>query len=460
MRGGGTVNADGFGVGWYPPAPVPTRPVRYRSDRPLWADPAFAALAAVTSAAGGARRGALGDTVGMPVTATAAAPFAEGRWLFSHNGVVRGLAGAGGGARRRAAGPDLLTLDAPTDSALLWALVRHRLRAGADPAAVWSTSCARRRRRRPRVPAEPAAHRRHRDLGHHLDARAVGRAGRRARSRSRPSRSTPSPGWAGRCRTGTCVGRRPPRGCEAALDAGDPAVRTATPHERARGGIAWPPEPPARRPPHPGDARAALRADVLPGLTSRPKQLPPKYFYDARGSALFEEITALPEYFPTRTEAALLAAHVDEIAALTGATTLVELGSGSSAKTRLLLDALTGAGTLGRYVPLDVSVAALREALDALAASYPALVLHGVVGDFTAHLDRLPREGHGARRDHGSAARRVPRRHDRQPRPGAAGRVPRPGCGPRCGRVSTCCSVRRWSRTRPCSWPPTTTPRG
>ena len=144
----------------------------------------------------------------------------------------------------------------------------------------------------------------------------------------------------------------------------------------------------------PDDARAALCTDVLLGLTSRPKQLPPKYFYDARGSALFEEITALPEYFPTRTEAALLTAHVDEIAALTGGTTLVELGSGSSAKTRLLLDALTGAGTLGRYVPLDVSVAALREALDALAVRYPALTLHGVVGDFTAHLDRLPREGH------------------------------------------------------------------
>src|SRR6187401_2334851 len=98
----------------------------------------------------------------------------------------------------------------------------------------------------------------------------------------------------------------------------------------------------------PDDARAALCTDVLLGLTSRPKQLPPKYFYDARGSALFEKITTLPEYFPTRTEAALLTAHVDEIAGLTGATTLVELGSGSSAKTRLLLDALTLAGTLRR----------------------------------------------------------------------------------------------------------------
>jgi L-histidine Nalpha-methyltransferase len=139
------------------------------------------------------------------------------------------------------------------------------------------------------------------------------------------------------------------------------------------------------------DARAALRADVLAGLTSSPKELPPKYFYDARGSALFEEITGLPEYFPTRTEAALLAAHVDEIARLSGAATLVELGSGSSAKTGMLLDAFLRAGTLRRYVPQDVSVAALRGALDALAPRYPTLALHGVVGDFTRHLDRLPR---------------------------------------------------------------------
>ena len=143
----------------------------------------------------------------------------------------------------------------------------------------------------------------------------------------------------------------------------------------------------------PADARAALRADVLLGLTAQLTQLPPKYFYDARGRALFEQITALPEYYPTRTEAALLTAHVDEIAGLTGADTLIELGSGSSAKTRLLLDALGRAGRLTRYVPLDVSTAALREALDALAARYPALALHGVVGDFTTHLDRLPRDG-------------------------------------------------------------------
>jgi L-histidine N-alpha-methyltransferase len=148
----------------------------------------------------------------------------------------------------------------------------------------------------------------------------------------------------------------------------------------------------------PADARIALRADVLLGLTAHPKELPPKHFYDARGSALFEQITALPEYYPTRTEAALLAAHVDEIAAVSRAGTLVELGSGSSAKTRLLLEAFGRAGTLRRYVPQDVSEAALRGALDALAERYPGLALHGVVGDFTRHLHRLPAAGGDGRR--------------------------------------------------------------
>lgn len=143
-----------------------------------------------------------------------------------------------------------------------------------------------------------------------------------------------------------------------------------------------------------GDADRALRADVRAGLTAAPKQLPPKWFYDARGSELFERITELPEYYPTRTEAALLARSVDEIAAASGADTLVELGSGSSSKTRLLLDAFGRAGTLRRYVPQDVSESALRLAMGALAAEYPDLALHGVVGDFTTHLDRLPRGDH------------------------------------------------------------------
>jgi L-histidine Nalpha-methyltransferase len=139
------------------------------------------------------------------------------------------------------------------------------------------------------------------------------------------------------------------------------------------------------------DAHRALRADVRAGLTSVPKQLPPKWFYDARGSELFEQITELPEYYPFRTERALLMRSVDEIATASGADTLVELGSGSSTKTRLLLDAFRRAGTLRCYVPQDVSESALRLAMDALAEEYPDLALHGVVGDFTRHLDRLPR---------------------------------------------------------------------
>lgn len=141
------------------------------------------------------------------------------------------------------------------------------------------------------------------------------------------------------------------------------------------------------------DLVAAMRADVLRGLSATPKQLLPKYFYDARGSELFEEITRLAEYYPTRTERAILVANAGEIAALSGADTLVELGSGSSEKTRLLLDALAAAGHLRRYVPVDVSVAALEGALTELALDYPGLTLHGVVADFERHLEDLPSAG-------------------------------------------------------------------
>jgi L-histidine N-alpha-methyltransferase len=139
------------------------------------------------------------------------------------------------------------------------------------------------------------------------------------------------------------------------------------------------------------DAEAALAVDVRAGLTACPKNLPPKWFYDARGSELFEEITRLSEYYPTRTERVLLEGAVDEIATLARADTLVELGSGSSEKTRLLLDAFHRASGLATYVPQDVSASALRAAMDALAPDYPGLALHGVVGDFTRHLDKLPR---------------------------------------------------------------------
>jgi glutamine amidotransferase len=132
MRGGGTVNADGFGAGWYP-GPG-TDPVRYRSARPIWSDTAFSALAGVT-VAGALLAAVRSATVGMPVTDTAAAPFAGGRWLFSHNGLVRGWPDSMVSVATELPVTDLITLDAGTDSALLWALLAHRLRDGADPAA-------------------------------------------------------------------------------------------------------------------------------------------------------------------------------------------------------------------------------------------------------------------------------------------------------------------------------------
>ncbi|MEU1874065.1 L-histidine N(alpha)-methyltransferase [Streptomyces sp. NPDC019793] len=131
---------------------------------------------------------------------------------------------------------------------------------------------------------------------------------------------------------------------------------------------------------------AALRADVLAGLTSTPKWLPPKWFYDARGSELFEAITALPEYYPTRAEREILVDRAGEIAAATGARTLVELGSGSSEKTRVLLDALTERTGLRGYVPVDVSESALTQAGQALVAERPGLQVHALIADFTAGL--------------------------------------------------------------------------
>ncbi|MEU6140695.1 L-histidine N(alpha)-methyltransferase [Streptomyces sp. NPDC047081] len=134
----------------------------------------------------------------------------------------------------------------------------------------------------------------------------------------------------------------------------------------------------------PEDAtEAALRADVHHGLTGTPKTLPPKWFYDAHGSELFEQITELPEYYPTRAEREILIARSGEIAAATHARTLVELGSGSSEKTRYLLDALTGLHT---YVPVDVSESALTQAGQALVAERPGLQVHALIADFTAGL--------------------------------------------------------------------------
>ncbi|MGI8807904.1 MAG: L-histidine N(alpha)-methyltransferase [Acidimicrobiales bacterium] len=143
----------------------------------------------------------------------------------------------------------------------------------------------------------------------------------------------------------------------------------------------------------PEDLRAALRRDVADGLTSTPKELPPKWFYDQRGSELFDEITRLPDYYPTRCERAILAERATEIVRLSGADTLVELGSGTSEKTRLVLDALAGASRLRSIVVFDVSEPTLRAAAATLACDYPQADVRAVVGDFEQHLGAIPTGG-------------------------------------------------------------------
>ena len=137
----------------------------------------------------------------------------------------------------------------------------------------------------------------------------------------------------------------------------------------------------------------ALRADVRAGLTAVPKTLPPKYFYDARGSELFDEITRLPEYYLTRAETSILQRHSADIAAMSRCESLVELGSGTSAKTRLLLRALLDGETLREFVPFDVDPAVLTEASDALAAEFPGLAIAPFVGDFEHDIGSIPARG-------------------------------------------------------------------
>jgi L-histidine N-alpha-methyltransferase len=140
-------------------------------------------------------------------------------------------------------------------------------------------------------------------------------------------------------------------------------------------------------------ANRALRRDVSHGLRQTPKSLPPKWFYDDVGSDLFDQITRLPEYYPTRAEAAILRAEAASIADVTGADTLVELGSGTSEKTRMLLDALHGRGTLRRFIPFDVDAGVLQSAGAAIVAEYPGIDVDALCGDFEEHLTEIPSGG-------------------------------------------------------------------
>lgn len=141
--------------------------------------------------------------------------------------------------------------------------------------------------------------------------------------------------------------------------------------------------------------RTALAHDVRTGLTATPRFLPAKWFYDERGSRLFDRITKLVEYYPFRAEREILRDRAGEIVAASAADTLVELGSGTSEKSRVLLDAMDRAGVLKRYVPFDVSEEMLRSAALELTEDYPGIAIHGIVGDFDRHIPLLPIEGTG-----------------------------------------------------------------
>ncbi len=377
MRGGGTINADGFGVGWYTDAE--SSPVRYRRAVPMWTDESFASVSTAVSS-GAVLAAARSGTVGMPVTETACAPFADGRWLFSHNGVVTGWPESVAALAAELPTVDLITLDAPTDSTLLWALVRHRLRAGATAEQALSEVV---------LSVAAAAPRSRLNLlltdGRTLTATVWGHAlsvlGDRDRIVFASEPWDDDPQW---------------------TSLGDHALVTATldPTPKIQvftldtpKGIPVPLPDPVVEVHLPDDhAARSLAADVRTGLSTTPKSLPSKWFYDSRGSDLFERITRLPEYYPTRAEREILAERATDIASVTGAHTLVELGSGSSEKTRLLLDALREAETLSQIVVLDVSESALRDASRALGVEYPRVRVNGVVGDFTEHLGLLPGE--------------------------------------------------------------------
>jgi dimethylhistidine N-methyltransferase len=402
----GTMNVDGFGVGWY--ADDDPMPARYRRSGPIWADESLPDIARVTRTRAllGAVRSA---SVGTDPGSSAAAPYADGKWLFSLNGALIGWSLAADGAQpgrgastagsddaaavlRLAAAlapADLLRLQARCDTALIWAMVLGRLRAGEQPGQALTGVIG--------------------------DIQAAGGTGR---FNLLLTDGTVIAGTAAgdslyytRRTGGVIVASEPsdegpdwhevPQGSVLEATTADvrvdplrsaPAepVGAANPADRA-GQEAVPPIEIDRRLPE-RFFEASLRADALAGLTATPKTLPPKWFYDERGSELFDKITMLDEYYPTRAEREILTARAAEIAAITRSATLVELGSGTADKTRLLLDALSEAGSLREYVPVDVSESALITAANRMVARYPRLRVHAVLSDFQEHLG-LPESG-------------------------------------------------------------------
>jgi dimethylhistidine N-methyltransferase/ergothioneine biosynthesis protein EgtC len=385
LQAHGTVNADGFGVGWYADGdPVPAR---YRRAVPIWGDTSLPDLARVIRS-GAVLAAVRSATSGTATGEQAAAPFGADHWLFSHNGVLEGWRDLAERGTVQGCGSSIFSLESLVDSAYLWALVLARLRAG-DPqdAALAGVIAA---------------------------VEAAGGSGRfnflLTDGRSIAATACGDTLWYLVRDGGVTVASEPCDDDRDWIEVPDRHLLSATPSSVSLRPLAGAPAADARRGTAstrlstdvrtegttpmttiehrlPPDYRAkTLRADALAGLTSTPKSLPPKWFYDAEGSALFEKITELPEYYPTRSERSILRAVAPRIAALSEATVLVELGSGSSEKTRLLLDALRDAGTLRAYVPVDVSESALMLAGDALSLEYPGLAVHAVLSDFEEQL--------------------------------------------------------------------------
>lgn len=150
---------------------------------------------------------------------------------------------------------------------------------------------------------------------------------------------------------------------------------------------------PTTQPARQDSSTADHLAELARSIGSRPRTIPPRWLYDDRGSQLFDEITRLPEYYQTEAEREILTTHAATIAEVTGATTVIELGSGTSDKTRTMLDAFVAHGEIERFCPLDVSEATLLEAAAMLSERYPDLAIEPVIGDFTRHLHRLPSGG-------------------------------------------------------------------
>jgi dimethylhistidine N-methyltransferase/ergothioneine biosynthesis protein EgtC len=376
----GVVNADGFGFGWYP-QDGDGEPARYRRAVPIWADPNVPELA------GAVRSGAVlaavrSATAGTSQDEAAAAPLRDGRYLFSHNGAIpdwtRLPADLGDAAGLDAAA--LLSLEARSDSALLWALIATRLRrgepAGQAVAGVLHAVAEVRPTARLNVLLTDG---RHIVAARHGDTLWYRETGDEVLVASEPDEQESDHPWhevpdhslllaAVRGGAGEAVR------IEQARTRSENTVNAVT--DRFTLDHRLPPD----------HYLAGLREDVRRGLAAPPRILSPKWFYDERGSELFEKITALPEYYLTRAEFEILTEHAPEIAAAVGAATLVELGSGSSRKTRLLLDALSAAGSLRCYAPVDVSASALTAAGAALCEEYPALRVAATVADFEQDL--------------------------------------------------------------------------